>query len=239
MICRMVFFYIMDTWTGHAAGAEAEIHRQPRLRGCVDTMVADTMTNMMERKQGVTDKSSDRQAQDEAIVRRVLSGDRDAFAGLVEQYRKLVCHVAGYYMKSPEEVDDVSQEVFFRSYRALDRYNPEYRFSTWLSGITRNYCLDVIRKNGRVKLVDFEECEYLATDRHTPEEAWIEEEERNELQAAVDDLPENYREVIRLYHQEELSYQDMAERMNKPLSIVKNRLMRARRMLEKELVAVG
>ena len=68
-----------------------------------------------------------RQQQDEAIIRRVLDGDREAFAELVEQYHRLVCHVAGHYLKNPDEVDDVAQEVFFRSYRALNRYNPEYR----------------------------------------------------------------------------------------------------------------
>ena len=197
------------------------------------------MTTILNGKQGDTGKNSDRQLRDEIIVRRVLSGDHEAFAELVEQYRKLVYHVANGYMKNADEVDDVAQEVFFRSYRALDRYNPEYRFSTWLSGITRNYCLDVIRKRGRVTLVDFETCEYLATDRHTPEEAWLEEEERLELKKAVDALPENYKVVVRLYHNENLSYQAMSERMDKPLSIVKNRLMRARRMLEKDLADMG
>jgi DNA-directed RNA polymerase specialized sigma24 family protein len=52
-------------------------------------------------------------------------------------------------------------------------------------------------------------------------------------------LPESYKEVVRLYHNEDLSYQAMSERMDKPLSIVKNRLMRARRLLEKNLVAAG
>lgn len=196
-------------------------------------------TTMMGKKQEEPLNGTDKQQRDEIIVRRVLAGDREAFAELVDQYQKLVYHVANYYLRNSDEVDDAAQEVFFRSYRALDKYNPEYRFSTWLSGITRNYCLDILRKNGRVMMVDFETCEYLATDGHTPEEAWIEEEERLELKTAVDALPENYREVVRLYHQEDLSYQVMSERMNKPLSIVKNRLMRARRMLEKELVATG
>lgn len=183
--------------------------------------------------------SDGRQQQDEAIIRRVLDGDREAFAELVEQYHRLVCHVAGYYLKNPDEVDDVAQEVFFRSYRALNRYNPEYRFSTWLSGITRNHCLDLLRKNSRVTVVDFDECTWLAADRYTPEEAWLEQEERDELREAVEELPEDYREVISLYHGEELSYQAMAERMDKPLSIVKNRLMRARRMLEKRMTVSG
>ena len=179
-----------------------------------------------------------RQARDEYIIRCVLAGDREAFSELVEQYRKLVYHVAGHFLRNADEVDDAAQEVFFRCYRALDRYNPEYRFSTWISGITRNHCLDMLRKNSRVTVVDFEECEYLATDRSTPEEAFLEEEERAELKHAVDALPENYREVVNLYHGEELSYQAMAARRDKPISIVKNRLMRARRMLGKELAGV-
>ena len=198
-----------------------------------------TMTTREQGRQDGSARSEGRQQQDEAIIRRVLEGDREAFAELVTQYHRLVCHVAGHYMKNPDEVDDVVQEVFFRSYRALDRYNPEYRFSTWLSGITRNHCLDLLRKNSRVTVVDFDECTWLAADRHTPEEAWLEQEEREELRDAVENLPENYREVISMYHGEELSYQAMAERMDKPLSIVKNRLMRARRMLEKQMTVSG
>jgi RNA polymerase sigma factor (sigma-70 family) len=197
-----------------------------------------TMTTSKQVGQDGIGGGDGRQKQDEAIVRSVLAGDREAFAELVEQYHRLVCHVAGHYIKNPDEVDDVVQEVFFRSYRALDKYNPEYRFSTWLSGITRNHCLDLIRKNSRVTVVDFDECTWLAADRHTPEEAWLEQEEREALRDAVGELPEAYREVISLYHGEELSYQDMAERMDKPLSIVKNRLMRARRMLGKRMMVV-
>lgn len=195
------------------------------------------MATMTTLRQAGQDDNGGRQQQDEAIVRRVLEGDREAFAELVEQYHRLVCHVAGHYLKNPDEVDDAAQEVFFRSYRALDRYNPEYRFSTWLSSITRNHCLDLLRKSSRVTVVDFDECTWLAADHHTPEEAWLEQEERQELRDAVESLPEPYREVVTLYHGEELSYQAMAERMGKPLSIVKNRLMRARRMLQKDLVA--
>lgn len=191
-----------------------------------------------ERRTNGTDTNDSRQARDEYVIRCVLAGDREAFAELVEQYRKLVYHVAGHFLRNADEVDDAAQEVFFRCYRALDRYNPEYRFSTWISGITRNHCLDLLRKNSRVTVVDFEECEYLATDRSTPEEVFLEEEERAELKQAVDALPENYREVVTLYHGEEMSYQAMAEQMGKPLSIVKNRLMRARRMLGKELAGV-
>ena len=196
------------------------------------------LDTVRERRTGGTEEKDSRQERDENVVRRVLAGDRDAFAELVEQYRKLVYHVAGHYLHNADEVDDAAQEVFFRCYRALDRYNPEYRFSTWISGITRNHCLDLLRKNSRVTVVDFEECEYLATDRFTPEEAYLDEEERSELKQAVDALPDNYREVVTLYHGEELSYQAMAERMDKPISIVKNRLMRARRMLGKELAGV-
>ncbi len=181
-------------------------------------------------------EKDERQIADEMAIQRVLAGDTDAFSELVVQYQRLVYHVANYYLKNSDDVDDASQEVFLRSYKSLSRYNPEYKFSTWLSSITKNYCLDVLRKKNKVTLVDIDECNYLVADNDTPEEIWVQREEHEELQSAVADLPEAYQEVVNLYHGQELSYLDMADKMGKPLSIVKNRLMRARRMLQKNLV---
>lgn len=177
------------------------------------------------------------QQRDNEIIEKVRGGNREAFAELFEKYRKLVYHVAGKYLKNTDDVEDATQEVFLRSYRALDKYNSEYRFSTWLSGITRNHCLDKIRKEGHIQTQDIDDCTWLTADRYTPEEAWLEKEVRKEVRDAIEDLPKGYQEVVNMYHWQDLSYRSMSDKMEKPLSIVKNRLMRARRMLEKRLTA--
>lgn len=181
----------------------------------------------------------ERQLQDENTIAKVLAGNTDAFADLVNQYHRLVCHVANGYLKNAEDVDDASQEVFLKAYKALNSYSAEYRFSTWISSITRNHCLDMLRKNSKISTVDIEDLPFLTADTATPEDAFIQTEERHALAIAVASLPETYREVVYLYHGKELSYQDMCDQMDKPMSIVKNRLMRARRMLQKNLAASG
>jgi len=183
-----------------------------------------------------TNGKDERQVTDEMIIQKVLMGDKDAFSELVVQYQRLVFHVAHYYLKNADDVDDAAQEVFLRSYKSLSRYNPEFKFSTWLSSITKNYCLDVLRKKNKIALVDIDDCVFLTAEHDTPEELCLQSEEREQLHSAVAGLPVHYQEVVNLYHEQGLCYLDIADRMSKPLSIVKNRLMRARRMLQKSLV---
>ena len=89
---------------------------------------------------------------DEALVRSVLSGDRDRFELLVERYQTRLVNYLYRMVRNLEEAHDLSQEVFIRVYQALDRYDSQYRFSTWLFRVAQNAAIDVIRKR-RIQLV--------------------------------------------------------------------------------------
>ena len=89
---------------------------------------------------------------DEALVRAVLSGDRDRFELLVERYQTRLVNYLYRMVRNLEEAHDLSQEVFIRVYQALDRYDSQYRFSTWLFRVAQNAAIDVIRKR-RIQLV--------------------------------------------------------------------------------------
>ena len=89
---------------------------------------------------------------DEALVRAVLSGDRDRFELLVERYQTRLVNYLYRMVRNLEEAHDLTQEVFIRVYQALDRYDSQYRFSTWLFRVAQNAAIDVIRKR-RIQLV--------------------------------------------------------------------------------------
>ena len=80
------------------------------------------------------------------IINRCLEGDDSAFEELVTRYKNLVFNTSYRMLGSYEEAEDASQEVFIRIYKSLRRYDPQYKFSTWVVKITTNYCLDILRK---------------------------------------------------------------------------------------------
>ena len=133
-----------------------------------------------------------------------------------------------------EEVSDVSQEVFIRIYKALDRYDPKYKFSTWAVRIATNLCLDIYRKK-KVNSAPIEEIEDFSDGVETPEESYLRKERTDRLRRAIQELPEKYRVPIILFHQNGLSY-EMTRVLGQPMTIIKNRLYRARLMLKEALM---
>lgn len=175
------------------------------------------------------------EATDYDLVKSCLDGNQEAFSELVARYKKLVFSVVYNMIPDKQDVNDIAQEVFLRIYKALDRYNPEFKFSTWSVKITTNYCLDVLRKK-KADYVPIEEISDIAGGGETPEEKYIQKEQKVRLREAVAELPEKYRIPIVLYHQNGLSYEEMSAALNEPMTIIKNRLYRARLMLREKLM---
>jgi RNA polymerase sigma-70 factor (ECF subfamily) len=89
---------------------------------------------------------------DDELVRQVLAGDRERFSTLVERYQTRLVNYLYRIVRSLDDAHDLAQEVFIRVYQALDRYDSQYRFSTWLFRVAQNAAIDVLRKR-RVQLV--------------------------------------------------------------------------------------
>lgn len=182
---------------------------------------------------------------DEALVRSVLSGDRDRFELLVERYQTRLVNYLYRMVRNLEEAHDLTQEVFIRVYQALDRYDSQYRFSTWLFRVAQNAAIDVIRKR-RIQLVPLtrraDEGSDTMVDLELPDgqPSALETLQGRELDAsirsAIDALPWEYRELILLRHYGELAYEEIAEVKAMPLGTVKNKLFRARQMLKQQLL---
>ncbi|HYB53286.1 MAG TPA: sigma-70 family RNA polymerase sigma factor [Thermoanaerobaculia bacterium] len=189
-------------------------------------------------KQGVPGES------DESIVARVLSGDDDLFGLLVRRYQTRVhAHVAKM-IGHREDALDLTQEIFLKVYQALARFNPEYKFSTWLFRIAGNAAIDHLRKK-RPKTVPLEipdpeaqgrvsSPEYSSSDPD-PYKTLRNLERGNAIAEAIADLPLEFRELIALRHFAGLSYEEIAEVKEMPLGTVKNKLFRARAVLKDRL----
>lgn len=172
--------------------------------------------------------------EEEAIVRRVLSGETEAFAELVDRYKVAVFNLCARMLHNPTEAEDAAQEVFLRAYNQLGTYQPGRRFSTWLLSIASHYCIDLLRR--RRPVVDIESIAFWKqSDQPEPEETAVLEETRDEVRDLLKSLPEKYRGVTILRYWQDLSYDEIAEATGLSVGTVKTRLFRARELLAKEL----
>lgn len=172
---------------------------------------------------------------DVEIIKECLSGNQEAFEVLVTRYKKLIYNVVYNMIEDKQEVNDIAQEVFIRIYKSLDKYNPEFKFSTWSVKIATNLFLDVLRKR-KIDSVPIEEIEDVSKVADTPESKYLSKERTKKIQEAIASLPEKYKTPIVLFHQNGLSYEEIAKVLNEPMTIIKNRLYRARLMLRESLM---
>jgi RNA polymerase sigma-70 factor (ECF subfamily) len=186
--------------------------------------------------------SGAQQPSDEDLVAAVLAGDRERFAGLVERYQGRLINYLFRLLRNADDAHDLAQEVLLKVYQVLDRYDPQYRFSTWLFRIAQNAAIDQIRRR-RLKLVslrqDADDGEgrdwELPSLERSPYGNLRNRERGGAIQRAIDSLPWEYRELILLRHYGELPYEDIARLKQMPLGTVKNKLFRGRQMLKERL----
>jgi RNA polymerase sigma-70 factor (ECF subfamily) len=175
---------------------------------------------------------------DSELIQKCLEGDRDIFAELVNRYKKLIYGVIYNISGDTSEANDLFQEVFLRIYKSLHRYNSDYQFATWAIKITTNVCRDRIRQR-RMEPIPVEEINETGDDYNNPETRYLAREQMYRIRRIIGELPEKYRIPVVLFHQQRLSYEEMAQILGQPVTIIKNRLYRARLMLRDKLNSSG
>ncbi len=176
---------------------------------------------------------------DASLALSAARGDRRAFARLVDENKRSVYGLCLRLLSDPEEAKDAAQEAFTRAYASLESYDLEQAFAPWVLRIARNHCLDLLRRRlparARVELDAEEEDgrhhELADTTSEPADEAIQKAQTRVALERAVAALPPNYREVVHLFHVEQLSYKEIAATMGIPLGTVMTWLHRARAQL--------
>lgn len=168
-------------------------------------------------------------------IRKCLAGRSEAFEALVSKYKNLVYSIALNTLTNKNDAQDVTQEVFLKAWANLARYNPEFSFKTWIAKITVNHCININQKNKRAVAWDDDEMEKVPSSAGSPEKETLVNEKRDAVRKAIGSLPEMYRIVVQLYHQHSMSYDEICNITGSPMSIVKNRLYRARKMLAEKL----
>jgi len=170
---------------------------------------------------------------DRELVARVQRGDQRAFGLLVEKYQRKLARLLQRLIRDPAEVEDVTQEAFIRAYRALPTFRGDSAFYTWLYRIAVNTAKNHLMAMGRRAMTGVEadaaldEGEQLQ-DINTPESVLMSKEIAVTVNAAIEELPEELREAIRLRELDGMSYEEIAKAMDCPIGTVRSRIFRAR-----------
>ena len=167
-------------------------------------------------------------------IAEAKSGDKDAFAKLVEKYQKPVYSICYRMLGTPTAAEDAAQEAFIRAYQALDRYDPTRSFATWVLSIASNYSIDQLRKKKVTILsMDNEKHAWLAPPDPgpSPEKAALEKEKQILVQTILAELSEVDRAAVVLQFWHDYSYEDIADTLDLSSSAVKSRLFRARKLM--------
>lgn len=179
--------------------------------------------------------------EDRELIRNARNGDKEAFTEIVQRYHRSIYNLAYRMTGDREDAMDITQEAFFRVYRALPSFQTDRPFLPWAYRITWNLCADRGRKIGRTppesSLDDDESMTRvrLAGPGPGPAEEYENKELGQVLDNAISQLGDGYRELVIMFHVDDLTIREISEVTGMKETVIKNRLYRGRQMLRKIL----
>ena len=183
--------------------------------------------------QQVTRVTGNGHERDAADVERVLSGDHDAYEGIVRRWQGPLVNLAFRFCRNRGQAEEMAQEAFLKVFRNLGRGRREGKFSTWMFAIATKHYRSEMRRTRR-PTVSFEQVPEPAGHR-TPESQAQKRDEALSVRRAVSSLPPRYRDVMVLFYFNELNVGETARLLKLREGTVKARLHRGRRLLRRRL----
>ena len=178
---------------------------------------------------------------DEELARKVQDGDIDKFGVLMERYQAKLSRYGRKFLSNSDNIEDVVQDVFIKTYENIKSFDSSQRFSPWIYRIAHNTYINTIKKNSLNPLYLFD---FDTLVSHTVIENPIEwESEQKEMKKIVDkglaEIEPKYREILILYYLEELSYKEISDILHIPIGTVGVRIMRAKEILKETYNKLG
>ena len=171
--------------------------------------------------------------QETQIIHKIIKGDTQAFAVLVDRYKDLVFTLAIRMLKNREEAEEVSQDTFIKVYKALPKFKGDSKLSTWVYKVAYNTCLDRIKKNknhyNEVTIDSF--TEYKLKTVGNALDALEEKEQQQTIQDCLQHLASKDSFLLSLFYFEELSLEEISKIVDMEANTVKVNIHRARKRL--------
>jgi RNA polymerase sigma factor (sigma-70 family) len=185
-------------------------------------------------------KFSARAQQDLELVAKAKAGDQSSFEILMKRYHDSIFYMVLKMVHNRDDAEDLTMEAFGKAFNNISNYSADYAFSTWLFKIATNNSIDFIRKKkfkttSIERTSDTEEGETIPItvkdNTANPEESMVKDQRAAKIREAIEKLSPKYRSLIELRYLEELSYEEIAAKLDLPLGTVKAQLFRAKDML--------
>lgn len=172
---------------------------------------------------------------DSALLEDCKRGDRQALESLVRRYERPVYNAAFRMLGNPDEAADVMQTTFLKAFENLDRFNPKFKFFSWIYRIAINESINQLNRRGRTEPL----AENLASSTRGPDDRIDTRRKGQQVQAVLMTMQEDHRAVLVLRHYSECSYRQIGEILQIPEKTVKSRLFTARQQMKQKLQELG
>ena len=133
------------------------------------------------------------------------------------------------------ENEDIEQEVYIRTWKNLDKYKEEGKFKSWINTITANLCRDYLKssyfRHAKTSVTEEDELIQIKDEKPTIEDTFIKKQRQKRIMDAIDALKPKFREVIVMYEMQEMSYEEISEKLKCPIGTIRSRLFNARKEL--------
>ena len=172
----------------------------------------------------------------EKNISKAKDGNQAAFRFLLDSFWANVFNYQLKRTKSENDAEDITIQTFSKAFDKIHTYNNQYVFQTWLITISKNVHIDLLRKKNAsifaATTIEQEEKVYLVVDENpTPEDKVIREQNLEKLLRDIKQLTPKYQEVIQLRYFQELTYKEISKKINEPMTNVKVKLLRAKKLL--------
>jgi len=175
----------------------------------------------------------------ETLIQRCLQGDQHAWDLIVRQYWRKVFNVAYKFVGKHDEAEELTQDIFLKIFKSLDTFDRRANFQTWLSSVSRNLCIDHYRSVRKERETIDRGVDASDLSPAAPEPGPIAALEQRDrvvlLRQAMAALPETLRTAVLLRDIQELSYQEIADKLRLPEGTVKSRINRGRTELARQI----
>jgi len=179
---------------------------------------------------------------DQELVKEYLEGNKASLDALVDRYLPIIYRFCYRQTGSKEESNDIAQEVFVKAWKHLQRYNPNQSFKTWIMTIARNSAIDYLRKRRPIAFSNLDStyteetfADTLASEEPLPDELYERGEAPGVVNELMQSLSETQRTVIILRSAEELTFEEIAKIVKRPLNTVKSDYRRGLLTMRKAL----
>lgn len=179
---------------------------------------------------------------DEELASFVQQGQKERFGELMRRYGPKLFRYGRQFLKDVDNIEDVVQDVFIKTYQNINSFDISQRFSPWIYRIAHNTYINAIKKQnlGPLYLFDFDT---IMSHTAVEEDPAVKEREQKEIKEIVEkglsQIETKYREILVLYYIEDLSYKEIADILQVPIGTVGVRVMRAKKILKDKYKELG